>query len=144
MAGLLLWAACYEWSQLPFVRCYAHGQIGRGYGIVGLLGQLSLRLPVFTQNSYTCCGLEWSRDENGNKTYYGYDGANRLAKMWTDITGQSSTTPLVSYTYDAFGNQQTVTTRSGASTSRVTSYDYDSANRRVSGRDRGRRGVQLR
>ncbi len=84
---------------------------------------------VFTQNSYTCCGLEWSRDENGNKTYYGYDGGNRLAKTWTAITGQGANTPLVSYTYDAFSNQQTVTTRSGASTSRVTSYDYDSANR---------------
>jgi len=36
---------------------------------------------VFTQNSYTCCGLEWSRDENGNKTYYAYDGANRLSKL---------------------------------------------------------------
>jgi len=101
---------------------------------------------VYTQNSYTCCGLEWSRDENGNKTYYAYDGANRLSKSWTDVQGGATYTgaPLVQYTYDAFGNQQTVTTRSGASTSRVTSYDYDSANRRVSGRDRGRRGVQLR
>ena len=78
-----------------------------------------------------CCGLEWSRDENGNKTYYAYDGANRLSKSWTDVQGNATYTgaPLVQYTYDAFGNQQTVTTRSDSSTSRATGYTYDSANR---------------
>lgn len=43
--------------------------------------------------------------------------------------GQSLSTPLVAYTYDAIGNQQTVTTRSDSSTSRATGYDYDSGNR---------------
>lgn len=86
---------------------------------------------VYTENHYDCCKLLWSRDENGNKTYYGYDDAKRLAKTWTDEQGGESYTgpPLVEYTYDAFGNQKTVKTRSDANTLRQTVYTYDNLNR---------------
>ncbi len=84
---------------------------------------------IGTQNLYSCCTLLWSMDENGNHTYYDYDGANRVIDTYTDIPGQSSTYPLVAYTYDSFGNQQTVTTYSAVGVPRVTAYTYDAKNR---------------
>ncbi len=33
---------------------------------------------IGTQNQYSCCTLEWSRDENGHTTYYDYDDDNRV------------------------------------------------------------------
>ena len=56
---------------------------------------------VFTQNSYSCCTLNWSQDENGHKTYYDYDDDNRIIDMYTDITGQGTADPLVAYAYDS-------------------------------------------
>jgi RHS repeat-associated protein len=85
---------------------------------------------VYTENHYNCCSLEWSRDENGNKTYYAYDDAKRVTKVWTDTQNPNGEAhPLVEYTYDAFGNKKTVTTRSDANTTRVTTYTYDKLNR---------------
>jgi len=86
---------------------------------------------VYAENSYDCCHLEWSSDENGNKTYYAYDDAGRVTKTWTDISGQDEDHPLVEYTYDWFGNKTTVVTRSGASATRETHYEYDLNNRVV-------------
>lgn len=104
---------------------------------------------VYTQNEYSCCYLLWSRDENGNKTYYDYDDAKRVKRTWTDVqarawpgvqivngevvNGLSCPYSLVEYTYDSFGNQETVTTCSGLDPSgspnnRVTRYTYDHIN----------------
>ena len=84
---------------------------------------------VFTQNNYSCCTLDSSVDENGNTTHYIYDSDNRLTETYTDISGQGANAPLVAYTYDSFGNQQTVITRSDANTTRTTTYTYDANNR---------------
>lgn len=88
-------------------------------------------LIAYSQNFYSCCNLLWDQDENLHKTYYGYDDMKRVNATWTDIPGQSESAPLVTYDYDNFGNQQTVTTYSGASrsTDRVTTYTYDKLNR---------------
>ncbi len=86
---------------------------------------------VETESNYDCCTLTWTMDERGKKTHYAYDDAKRVTDTWTDIqsTGNTTTTPLVHYTYDCFGNMATVTTRSDASTTRVTWYTYDNMNR---------------
>ncbi len=70
---------------------------------------------IYTRNSYGCCTLNQTRDENGNNTYYSYDDLNRLIGTWTDVQGgPTSANRLVTYTYDPFGNQRTVTTYSAA------------------------------
>jgi len=86
---------------------------------------------VETESHYTCCGIEWSDDEENNRTHYLYDALNQLWKVYTSISGQSESAPLVQYEYDEFGNKKTVTTRSDASTTRVTTYTYDKNNRVV-------------
>ncbi|HEY3412831.1 MAG TPA: hypothetical protein VGM51_07215, partial [Armatimonadota bacterium] len=84
---------------------------------------------AYTENTYSCCGLTQSRDEEGRITYYDYDSANRVTDTYTSLSGQSSTYPLVAYTYDAFGNKLTVVTRSDSGTTRTTNYEYDKDNR---------------
>jgi YD repeat-containing protein len=84
---------------------------------------------VYTQNFYGCCTLDQTRDENGKNTYYDYDRLNRLVDTYTDISGQSSSNPLVAYEYDPFGNQHKVTTHSAAGVGRQTVYTYDVNNR---------------
>lgn len=101
------------------------------YSIDSVTGELtSNELDVYSQNFYSCCALEWSRDENGKKTFYDYDDAKRVIGVWTDTQGTStSSNRLVTYTYDSLGNQSAVTTYSDASTSRATTYTYDKNNR---------------
>jgi RHS repeat-associated protein len=84
---------------------------------------------AYTENTYSCCGLTQSRDEEGRSTYFDYDNANRITGTYTSLSGQSSTYPLVAYTYDAFGNKLTAMTRSDSGTTRATSYEYDKDNR---------------
>jgi len=56
----------------------------------------------YTQSEYDCCSLQWTQDENGDKTYYTYDDAGRVETMRTDIQSQGQA--LVAYTYDDVGN----------------------------------------
>ena len=84
---------------------------------------------VYTQNTYDCCNLLVSRDEDGRETHYVYDQASRVTKVYTNVTGQSEGNPLVMYEYDGFGNIASVTTFSDSSTGRTTAYVYDANNR---------------
>jgi YD repeat-containing protein len=92
---------------------------------------------VYTENTYDCCNLTTSEDEDHRETRYKYDTAGRVTDVWTNITGQSDGTPLVHYEYDGFGNVYTVTTRSDANALRTTSYVYDANNRVVETRHPG-------
>ncbi len=97
-------------------------------------------VPVrYTETHYKpCCGLvDWIKDENGSYTYYKYDPLGRVLETWTDlqVSGTNTHDPdndthtaLVSYEYDSFGNQHTVTTRSNASMARVMEYTYNKLN----------------
>ena len=48
----------------------------------------------YVQNEYTCCHLDWKKDENGRQTTYNYDEKNRLDYI-TDSAGG-----VTRYTYD--------------------------------------------
>ena len=88
--------------------------------------------PYTTSEYKPCCDLvTTSRDSRGYYTHYSYDSANRLEKTWTDISGQSSTYPLVTYAYDGLNRKTSVTTYSDSSTGRVTNYTYDQLGRLI-------------
>ncbi len=84
---------------------------------------------IADESSYTCCNLQWTKDSDGRETHYAYDNAGRVTKIWTNITGQSETNPLITYVYDDFGKKSSFTTYSDDSTGRITSYSYNKQNR---------------
>jgi|GEM_PF-6360115 len=110
---------------------YLYDELGRQTDTVYEWADAEWGTPaVYTHNEYSCCNLLWTSDENGNKTYYDYDAANRIVGVWTDVQGdENSQNRLVTYSYDSFGNKAAVTTFSDSGTPRVTTYAYDKNNR---------------
>lgn len=111
---------------ITYEKEYIHDQYEDGF-----LETTTYATNVFTQTQNGCCGVEWQRDENGNKTRYEYDEGGRVIKTWTDIQGdESPTKPLIKYDYDCFGNiWKTSTYEDSNSSGRVTEYTYDKMNR---------------
>ena len=103
---------------------YTYDKLGRQLTTTYATGRV-------TQSYYNCCSLLWTKDEDGRYTHYAYDAASRVTDTWIDNTqGETlSGDPLVHYTYDAFGNVQTVTTYSETGVGRTTTYAYDKNNR---------------
>lgn len=91
-------------------------------------------LRPYTQTTYSeCCDLaESERDERGSQTYYTYDqDTKRLTEVRNDVTGDSSTYPLVQYTYNDLGQTTEVRTYKDENdtSGRLTSYEYDQLGR---------------
>jgi RHS repeat-associated protein len=101
------------------------------YDAYGHRIQTTFAQGVSQQSGYDCCNLLWTQDENGHQNHYAYDNSKRLTTVWTDVSGQSLSTPLITYTYDCFGNLASSTSYSGSSTPRTTTYTYDCNNRLI-------------
>jgi len=99
------------------------------YDAYGHRTQTTFAQGVSQQAGYDCCNLLWTQDENGHQVHNVYDSDKRLTTVWTDVPGQSVSTPLVSYTYDCFGNLASSTSYSNGTSPRTTSYVYDKNNR---------------
>jgi len=98
------------------------------YDAYGRRVQTTFAQGVSQQSGYDCCNLLWTQDENGHQNHYAYDNSKRLTTVWTDVSGQSLSTPLITYAYDCFGNLASSTSYSGSSTPCATTYTYDSKN----------------
>ena len=88
---------------------------------------------IASQQIYDCCHLTSSIDESGRSTYYSYRADGKPIATWTDISGQSETTPTIINSYNGFGDLLETITRSAAGTSssfkRKIYYNYDKLGR---------------
>jgi RHS repeat-associated protein len=94
------------------------------YDLAGRLTATVDPLLQRTSRTYDPAGnLATRTDANGNTTTFGYDALDRL----TSITYAATTTPSVTYAYDANGNRTTMTDGAGTET-----YAYDALDRLTS------------
>jgi RHS repeat-associated protein len=82
----------------------AAGRLAAVTDPIGVVTSAQARDPV----SDALLQLQTVRPDANASSYFRYDGRDRLAKSWDDISGGSETRPLTSYTY-----QEPTTTRPG-------------------------------
>ncbi len=143
-AGRKVWYR-YDDRGRPILTIYKTTGGDPTYGINAETGELiNSNLDTYSRNYYSCCGLLWTRDPNGNRTYYAYDDVNRPKRVWTDVqarewpyvqidaqTGEVTNgllcpAPywLAEWDYDSFGDREEVRTRCGPGENDVRTTTY--------------------